>query len=242
VVDDLLTRLSGGGVFILGYADDVGLLAVGKFPNTVSGLMQWALLTVQTWCNEVGLSVNPDKTGLVAFTRKRKLPEFFEPRFFGVTLSLSGSVKCLGVILDSRLTWREHVEVKVRKAHNLLCACRRACGPAWGLGPRVVNLLYVAIVRPTITFASLVWWPGCQTASAKKKAKQDTEIGMLRGKRSDLYNSHWCYGGARWPPSAGSSDTGGGEVGGASPLEFGVLVLPSPSTRTQLHTDSASEV
>jgi hypothetical protein len=53
VVDDLLTRLSGGGVFIQGYADDICLLAVGKFPNTVSGLMQWALLTVETWCNEV---------------------------------------------------------------------------------------------------------------------------------------------------------------------------------------------
>jgi hypothetical protein len=61
---------------------------VGKFPNTVSGLMQWALLTVETWCNEVGLSFNPDKTGLVAFARKRKLQGFFQPRFFGITLSL----------------------------------------------------------------------------------------------------------------------------------------------------------
>jgi len=39
VVNGLLTRLSGGGVFIQGYADDICLLAVGKFPNTVSGLM-----------------------------------------------------------------------------------------------------------------------------------------------------------------------------------------------------------
>jgi hypothetical protein len=66
------------------------LLAAGKIPNTVSVLMQWALLTVQTWCNEVGLSVNPNKTGLVAFTRKGKLQGFFEPKFFGVKLSLSG--------------------------------------------------------------------------------------------------------------------------------------------------------
>ena len=46
------------------------------------------------------MSVNPDKTGLVAFTRKRKFPWFFEPQFFGVKLSLSGSVKYVGVILD----------------------------------------------------------------------------------------------------------------------------------------------
>jgi hypothetical protein len=62
------------------------LLAVGKFPNPVSGLMQWALSTVEIWCSEVGLSVNPDKTGLVAFTRKRKLQGFFEPQLSGVKL------------------------------------------------------------------------------------------------------------------------------------------------------------
>jgi hypothetical protein len=45
VVDNLITRLSGGGVFIQGYTDDICLLALGKFPNTVSGLMQWALST-----------------------------------------------------------------------------------------------------------------------------------------------------------------------------------------------------
>jgi hypothetical protein len=99
VVDFLIARLSGIGVFIQGYADDICLLAVGKFPNTVSGLMQWALSTIERWCNVVGLSINPDKTGLVAFTRKRKLQGLFE--LFGVTLRLSRSVKYLGVILDS---------------------------------------------------------------------------------------------------------------------------------------------
>jgi len=40
VVDELLARLCGGGLYAQGYADDICLLAVGKFPNTVSGLIQ----------------------------------------------------------------------------------------------------------------------------------------------------------------------------------------------------------
>ena len=54
------------------------------------------------------------------------------------------------------MTWREHVEVKVRKAHYLLWACRRTCGAGWGLVLKVVHWLYVAIVWSIVTFTSLV--------------------------------------------------------------------------------------
>jgi hypothetical protein len=89
------------------------------------------------------------------------------------------SVKYLGVILDSRLTWREHVDVKARKAQNLLWACRRVYGVAWGLRPRVVHGLYISIIRLSVTFASLVRWPGCQTASAMKKLSRIQRLACL---------------------------------------------------------------
>jgi hypothetical protein len=214
------------------------LLMVGKFPNTVSGLMQLALSTIETWCNKVGLSVNPDKTGLVTFTRKMKLTGFFEPQFFGVKLSLSESVKYLGVILDSRLTWRQHVEVKVRKAHNLLWACRRVW---WDLRPKVVHWLYVTIIWPTISFPSLVWWPGCQTASAKNKLSKVQRLACL-GITEAI---HMTPTGAMevlagLPPLDLVIHVEVRSVG-TPPLEFGALVLPS-TPRTYLHIDSTSEV
>ena len=125
--------------------------------------------TVELWCGRLGLSVNPDKTGLVAFTRKRKLTGPFELRLFDGTLQRSTSFKYLGVILDSRLAWKEHIDARVRKAQNSMWACRRACGAMWGLKPSVVHWLYVAVIRPSVTFASLVWWPGCHMACAKRK-------------------------------------------------------------------------
>ena len=54
--------------------------------QTVLGLMQWALLTIEKWCNKVGLLVNPDNTELIVFTRRRKLSFFYEPHIFYVTL------------------------------------------------------------------------------------------------------------------------------------------------------------
>ena len=65
------------------------------------------------------------------------------------------SAKYVVVIVGSALTWREQVDVKMRKASNYLLVCKRACGAWWGLKPNMVQWLYVTIVRPTISFASL---------------------------------------------------------------------------------------
>jgi hypothetical protein len=58
-------------------------------------------------------------------------------------------------------------------------ACRRGCGMMWGLKPRVVHWLYITIIRPSVTFALLVWWPGCQTASAKRKLSRIQRLACL---------------------------------------------------------------
>jgi hypothetical protein len=41
--------------------------------RTQSGLIQRTIYTVEVWCVEVGLSVNPDKMDLPVVTRKRNL-------------------------------------------------------------------------------------------------------------------------------------------------------------------------
>ena len=45
--------------------------------------------------------------------------------------------------------------------------------------PRMVHWLYISIVMPSITFASSLWWPGCQTASAKKKLSRVQRVACL---------------------------------------------------------------
>jgi hypothetical protein len=113
VVEDLIARLSEGGVQTRGYADDIFLLAVGRFPDTVLEHTQCVLHNVEVICGEFGLSVNPDMTELV-FTRKRQLLVSLTH----CSLELLCTVLCPRVVLDSQLTWRKHGNINVKKAHN----------------------------------------------------------------------------------------------------------------------------
>ena len=54
VVGELIAS-SIGVDFILKDMQMTCLLMLGKFPNTISRLIQWAIHTVEMWCDELGL-------------------------------------------------------------------------------------------------------------------------------------------------------------------------------------------
>ncbi|XP_014282579.1 uncharacterized protein [Halyomorpha halys] len=68
VVDTFLVRSNKAGFYTQGYADDIAVLIRGKFPGTISGLVQTSVDLMNGWCQEYGLSINPQKDK--ATTRK----------------------------------------------------------------------------------------------------------------------------------------------------------------------------
>lgn len=156
VVDDLITRLNRASIYAQAYADDVAILIRGKFFNTLCELTNGALGIVERWCAENSLSVNPAKTVLVPFTNKRNLGRHGRITMFGADLALSEKAKYLGLILDKKLTWSEHITTKCTKARLAFWACSRAIGRTWGLAPKSVRWLYTGIVRPALSYGSVV--------------------------------------------------------------------------------------
>jgi hypothetical protein len=93
VVDDHLWELNSNGYNTVGYAADIVILINGKFPHTVSEVIQTALCTVLKWCEKTNLSVNPNKTVIIPFTRKREIKELKEPILFNKMIQLSSEVQ-----------------------------------------------------------------------------------------------------------------------------------------------------
>ena len=117
-----------------------------------------ALEKVEAWCKRNKLTVNPSKSVVVPFTRRRE-PDLIRLSLFGEVVPYSTQVKYLGLILDKNLTWKQHMESCITKAYRVFWTCRRMLGKTWGLKPSIVYWIYTAMVRPIFSYAALMWWP-----------------------------------------------------------------------------------
>lgn len=99
VVDELLNRLTAFGVHCIGYADDIVIIAKGKFEGILCDLIQTSLRITNDWCQSVELSINSAKTVIVPFTKKRKI-SMKDIHLDEVLIECKSEVKYLGITLD----------------------------------------------------------------------------------------------------------------------------------------------
>ena len=153
VADSLLRWLTKQNIFSQGFADDGVIVIVGIFLATMCEIAQRILREIESWCNERDLSVNPLKTEMVLFTRRRKIDNLLPIYFYGKEIQLNSKVKYLGVWLDSKLNWKVHIDSKCQKALLSFYQVKKVVGKIWGVSPKVVHWIYTAIVRPMIAYA-----------------------------------------------------------------------------------------
>jgi len=96
VVDRLLTVTNDLGFSTFGYADDIVIIAQGKFAHTVREITQSALNVVAKWAVKEGLNISPNKTAVVPFTNRRNIEGLGPLKLHGKDLKMVDEVKYLG--------------------------------------------------------------------------------------------------------------------------------------------------
>jgi hypothetical protein len=74
------------------------------------------------------LSINPNKTVVIPFTRRRNIKGLKEPVLFGEKIQLSSEVIYLGITLDKGLTWKKQLDKVINKAYKAFWTCRGTFG------------------------------------------------------------------------------------------------------------------
>jgi ribonuclease HI len=164
-LNSVLAKLEASGCKVVAYADDVAIAVRGMFPSTLRDILQRSLSVLNRWAGDCGLGINPTKTELVLFTRNTSV-EPIGPIFLnGTVIPFSNEAKYLGVVLDRKLNYKRNIEERVKKATVALYSCKKAIGKRWGFNPKIVHWIYTAVVRPTLLYGILVWWPALRVGT-----------------------------------------------------------------------------
>ena len=108
---------------------------------------------IKTWFDSNRLSINVSKTYFQLYSR-RSIEDTLDIRIDNVNITRASSVKFLGVIVDEKLSFKEHIEYVAKKLSigvGFLYRGREV------LNYRQLTLLYRAIIEPHITYCNLVW-------------------------------------------------------------------------------------
>ena len=129
--DPAVHLINNGHTTGIAFADDCAVLIGGNNPQELHTQMQKTLDELVHWGTTCGLRFNPHKTNAVFFTRSRTLPH--APLLVdGMAVLYSLRAKYLGIELDRRLWWDDHVQRKIAQGKKLLNALLSATRGNWG--------------------------------------------------------------------------------------------------------------
>ena len=117
VVDRLLTITNDLGFNTFGYAEDIVIVVQDKFAHTVTEIKQEALNVVVKWAVKEGLNISPHKTAILPFTNRKNTEGLGPLTLYGEELTMLYGFKYLGVILDSKLNWNQHLQKIIKRNH-----------------------------------------------------------------------------------------------------------------------------
>jgi hypothetical protein len=143
------------GVEIVGYADDIVLLVIGDSKEQVEVRSTRAIGTVVNWMSDNHLEVAHNKTEMVLVTNLKQVEEA-QIEFDGCMTTSMRSVKYLGVIIDDRLNFNNHVDYVCEKASRSQAAIARIMPNK--AGPRSsTRKLIASVVTSILRYGCVAW-------------------------------------------------------------------------------------
>ena len=102
------------------FADDTSLFLSGKDPEVMCNAINTDLAKIQEWLYCTKLSLNVLKTHYMIFTARNKTATDLEIKINEVRIERVYETKFLGVLVDSQLAWKQHIEYTCNNCLNVL--------------------------------------------------------------------------------------------------------------------------
>ena len=137
------------------FADDTSLFSIVNCVNTSASTLNSDLIKLQDWAYQWKTSFNPDRTKQaqeIFFSRKKNATTHSALFFNNSEIKLSSNQKHLGLTLDSKLSFNEHINDQINQANKGVGLLRK---PKRILPRNSLLTIYKSLIRPLLDYANM---------------------------------------------------------------------------------------
>ena len=149
------------------FADDTIMYMTMTSTNDAASL-QRDLDNLASWEKKWQMQFHPQKCSILRITRK-KTTQIHDYQLHGHILKSENSSKYLGVTIDNKLCWNDHIDNICNKANGSLAFLRRNLKISQ---THIKANTYTTLVRPQLEYAAAVWDPYTEQNQDKLKMVQ----------------------------------------------------------------------
>ncbi|GFX13116.1 uncharacterized protein TNCV_2357721 [Trichonephila clavipes] len=202
IINDLLSKLNNLACCeIIAFADDILVCSQGRDISETFLHAQEALNFASDWSKSFKLEFNPDKIRFMAIEKRNVCYDAFQLYLDGTPLTMVKQMKYLGVLLDTKFSWKQHLSYISEKCDKLQRGLNRIARNTFGINFNVHSLIYKQGIEPFILYGSRVWGEALKRKMNSKYLRRIQRRILLRvlcGYRTISYDSVYAISG--FPP------------------------------------------
>src|SRR3989442_6909747 len=131
------------------FADDCTIWRSGNNIAQIVKHLQSDLDIISEWCRAWGFVINVDN--------KIIDPASLNLSIQGRRIIFNNSCKLLGIVFDSRLSWKSHIEYLIDRSKRALNVMRCISGTDWGSNKVTLLILYRSLILSYFDYCSFVY-------------------------------------------------------------------------------------
>lgn len=162
------------------FADDITILCSGRSMTVIKDKVQAYLNKFAEYADNWGLEINPQKTFMQLYTRKRIAPPVVFMR--GQPVEAKKEQRLLGLIFDAPLlTWRAHIDSLKTQCLKRINIMKSVAYTKLGASSKIIKLFYTAYVRAKIDYGSCLYGSAADAHLRKLEPVQNAGLRMILG-------------------------------------------------------------
>lgn len=142
----------------IAFADDLIVMTKAKTVAFAEENCNREMEIITAWAQNNKIRFNDQKSKAMLITRRRRKDKAT------INISLNNNVlqqverlKYLGVIIDTKFTFNEHIQYVTDKCMKLIHSLSKSAKLNWGLGSGAMKIIYKGAILPTLAYAVPVW-------------------------------------------------------------------------------------